>query len=349
MFEVTAIEKPQENVTVESQNPTQRLTAFWAFSEAGFGGVLHITRLPFKGIFIAGAATLFISLIAQFSKIKGEILKSTLLVIVIKFLVSPHTPITAAVAVFAQGLFGELFFFSKKLKKIVVPAFTMFIQFITAVQKIIIVTVLFGENFWITLDDFSNSILNKFITVERIEFSILVVGAYVIIHVLAGLFFGIFILKLLKRLEENGSSESNELNDQKFELLSLDNTKKRKHWFQKPSGVIIILFFIAILTFSFFVPEWSNSKLTEIVVMVIRALIIVLLWFFLVSPLLRKIFSKLISKQKAKHLVEIDRILQLFPQMKQIVSFSWRYSKGSSGIRRLENFLLSLIQYTISS
>ena len=349
MFEVTAIEKPQENVTLESWNPIQRLRAFWSFSEAGFGGVLHITRLPFKGIFIAGAATLFISLIANFSKLKGEILKSALLVIVIKFLVSPHTPITAAVAVFAQGLVGELFFFSKKLKKILVPAFAMFIQLITAVQKIIIVTVLFGENFWITLDDFSNSLLNKFISVERIEFSILVAGAYVIIHVLAGLFLGFFILKLLKRIEENGNNINSQLNGKVAEVLSFENTSQRKHWFQKPSGVMILLFFVALLTFSFFVPEWSDSKLTEILLMMVRALIIVLLWLFLVSPLLRKIFSKLISKQKARHLVEIDRILRLFPQMKEIVSYSWRNSKGFSGIKRLENFLLSLIQHTISS
>lgn len=350
MFEETAIEKPQENVTVLSQNPIQRLTAFWAFSEAGFGGVMHITRLPFKGIFIAGAATLFISLIAKFSKTKGEILKSTLLVIVIKFLVSPHTPITAAVAVFAQGLFGELFFFSTKLKKILVPAFAMFIQFITAVQKIIIVTLLFGENFWKTLDDFSNSILNKLISAERIEFSLLLVAAYIIIHVLAGLFLGVFILKLFRRIEENDTKLNSKPNDKVTESLSFDNTSKRKRWFQKPSGVIIILFFIAILTLSFFVPEWSDdSKLTEIVLMMVRALIIVLLWFILVSPVLRNTFSKLISKQKAKHLVEIDRILQFFPQMKQIVTFSWKNSKDTKGIKRIENFLLSLIQYTISS
>jgi hypothetical protein len=349
VFEVTEIEKPQEKVTVESRNPAQRLTAFWAFSEAGFGGVLHITRLPFKGVFIAGAATLFISLIAQFSKIKGKILKSTLLVIVIKFIVSPHTPITAAVAVFAQGLFGELFFFSKKLKKILVPAFAMFIQFITAVQKIIIVTVLFGENFWITLDDFSNSILNKFITVEKIEFSILVAGAYIIIHVLAGLYLGIFILKLFKRLEENGTLANNELNAYEFESLSFDNAKKRKHWYQKPSGILILLFFLVLLSFSFFVPEWASGKLTEIIVMSVRAVMIVLLWFFLISPLLRKFISKLVLKQKVKHFVEIDRILHFFPQIREIVSHSWKNSKSYKGIARIEFFLLTLIQYSISS
>ena len=349
MFEKTEIEKRKEKIGSESFSQVQNSTALWAFSEAGFGGVLHITRLPFKGIFIAGAATLFISLIAQFYKIKGEIIKSTLLVIVIKFLVSPHTPITAAVAVFAQGLFGELFFISKKFKKILIPAFAMFIQFITAIQKIIILTVLFGENFWITLDDFSNSLLNKFMVVERIEFSLIIVIAYVAIHVLSGLLLGIFILKLLRRLEENETLADDKPVDNKFELLPFDNTKRKKHWFQKPSGFLILFFFLALLSFSFFVPEWANNKLTGIIVMTVRAVIIVLFWYFLISPLLRKFISKLVLNQKVKHFVEIDRILNFFPQMQQIVSISWRNSKSFKGIARIENFLFSLIQYSISS
>ena len=348
MFELSAIKRPKDRNDVKIQSPIQRLTAFWAFSEAGFGGLLHITRLPFKGIFIAGAATLFISLIAKFSTFKGNILKSTLLVIIVKFLVSPHTPITAAVAVFTQGLFGELFLFSQKLRKILVPVFSMFIQFITAVQKIIIVTLLFGENFWITLDDFSNSIINKFISAERIEFSILLLGAYIIIHVLAGLFLGFFILKLLKRIEENDTKINNDPNDKVAGVLSFENTRKRKRWFQKLSGIVILFFFLALLSFSFFVPEWANSKLTEIIVMIVRAVIIVLFWYFLISPLLRKIISKQVSKQKAKHLVEINSILHFFPQMKQIVGYSWKKSKDFRGIKRIENFLFSLIQYSIS-
>ena len=87
VVEPTESENTTEKNNLNTHNPIQRLTAFWAFSEAALGGVLHITRLPFKGILIAGAATVFITLIGQFSKSRGTILKSTLLVIIVKYVV----------------------------------------------------------------------------------------------------------------------------------------------------------------------------------------------------------------------------------------------------------------------
>lgn len=347
MFELTAIEKPTGKIEVESSNPVQRLTAFWGFSEAGFGGVLHITRLPFKGIFIAGAATFFISMIAQFSKRKGEIIKSSILVIIIKFLVSPHTPVTAAIAVFAQGLFGELFFLSK-IKKIIVPAFAIFIQFITAVQKIIIVTVLFGENLWKTIDDFSNSVLNKFVSVERIEFSYLIVISYITIHVIAGIFLSFFILKIMRRFELADSLDYPDSNSNGIESVSDIGSGNKKYWFKKPSGLALLMFFLIVLGFSFFMPDFSDTRLAEVIVMIIRALIIILLWYFLVSPLLRKFIFRLISKQKAKHLIEINNILKFLPQMKQNVVYSWKKSKSFSGIKRIENFIFYLLLFSLS-
>jgi hypothetical protein len=350
VFEPTAIENSKENTEkVFAHNPVQRLTAFWAFSEGGFGGVMHITRLPFKGIFIAGAATLFISLIAQFSKIRGEILKSTIIVAIIKFLISPHTPVTAGIAVFTQGIFGELFFFSKKIKKILVPAFSMFVLFITAVQKIIIVTVLFGENLWLTLDEFANPLLNKFLSVDRIEFSHLIVISYITIHVLAGLIIGIFILNFMKRLASTTIPHLLDLNFPGDDDFTSEMPSNKKHWLQKPSGILSVVFFLAVLGFSFFVPEYINTEFSGIVLMILRALIIILLWYFLISPLLRALISKLVTKQRAKYLVEINNILQIFPQMKQVVKFAWKKSANYKGLKRIEQFIFNLLQHSLLS
>ena len=90
-----------------------RITALWAFSESAFGGILHALAIPFRGLFISSAAVLFISLIALFSKSSKEILKATLIVILIKALVSPHSPLAAYFAVSLQGVLGYLLFSSK--------------------------------------------------------------------------------------------------------------------------------------------------------------------------------------------------------------------------------------------
>lgn len=347
VFESTAKEIPGTEISKKIRSPVQRLTSLWAFSEAGLGGVLHITRLPFKGIFIAGAATLFISLIAEFSKSKGNILRSTVLVTVVKFLVSPHTPITAAIAVFAQGLSGELFFFSKKLKKILVPVFSMFIQFITAVQKILIVTILFGKNFWVAVDDFANSLLNQFIPSERIGLSLIIIITYTAIHIVFGMFIGLFILNLFKHLQAVDTGTLQKLNDSEKQALALNNPVDKKRWFQKPSRIAILIFFLGALSISFFLPDWIKSDVTDIVLMIVRAIIIITLWYFLVSPLLMKIFSKIISKHRIKHLNELDDILHFFPLLKNVVILSWNDSKSYSGAKKIKAVIFKVIVYTL--
>lgn len=89
--------RDNSKILLTENNNTQtlsvlRITALWAFSESAFGGILHALTVPLRGIFINAAAVLFISLIALFSKSSKEILKSTLIVILIKALVSPHFP-----------------------------------------------------------------------------------------------------------------------------------------------------------------------------------------------------------------------------------------------------------------
>jgi hypothetical protein len=44
-----------------------RLTALWAFVEAGLGGILHAFKVPFTGLLVGGMAVMLITLIAHFS------------------------------------------------------------------------------------------------------------------------------------------------------------------------------------------------------------------------------------------------------------------------------------------
>ncbi|MFT5818187.1 MAG: hypothetical protein ACI95K_001675, partial [Lentimonas sp.] len=69
-----------------------RLTALWALSEAGLGGVLHALQSPFTGLFVGGFAIVLGSLIAYFAEDKwNTIFRSLLVVLIIKLAVSPHS------------------------------------------------------------------------------------------------------------------------------------------------------------------------------------------------------------------------------------------------------------------
>ena len=102
------------------------------------------------------------------------------------------------------------------------------------------------------------------------------------------------------------------------------------------------------ISISFFLPEWMRSDVSDIIFMIVREIIIITLWYFLVSPLLLKILSKIISKHKIKHLNELDDILQLFQLLKQVVALSWKDSKRYGGIKRLKVFTFQVILYTLA-
>jgi len=94
--------------------PITRLSALWALSESMLGGLLHAAHIPLRGMIISSAAVIIICLIAHFSEKNGEILKATIIVLIIKGAISPYTPFAAYLAVFMQGLLGEIFFYKKR-------------------------------------------------------------------------------------------------------------------------------------------------------------------------------------------------------------------------------------------
>ncbi|HNJ28266.1 MAG TPA: hypothetical protein PLQ40_04880, partial [Ferruginibacter sp.] len=97
--------------TEQKQAAIQRLTALWAFTESGLGGIMHALQIPFTGLVVGGMAVIIICLIADLSKHQlKQVLKSALVVLIVKAMVSPHTPFPAYIAVSFQALLGYLLF-----------------------------------------------------------------------------------------------------------------------------------------------------------------------------------------------------------------------------------------------
>ena len=137
------------------------LIAMWALTEAALGGVLHAFKIPLTGLFVNSGAVLFMVLIASSTDKKGTILRATLIVMIVKGMVSPHTPITAYIAVGFQGIMGELLLRSKKyllLLSILLGSITL-LQ--SALQKVVILTIVYGNSLWQSIDVFVNFILEQ--------------------------------------------------------------------------------------------------------------------------------------------------------------------------------------------
>ena len=124
-----------------------RLVALWVVCEAFVGGIIHGIKLPISGIIIGSAAVICISLIGYYFPDKGMILKATIIVTIFKMMLSPQSPPMAYVAVFFQGVVGELCFFNKKYFTASSFFFALIALIESGLQRIIILTFVYGKNF----------------------------------------------------------------------------------------------------------------------------------------------------------------------------------------------------------
>ena len=330
-----------------------RITALWAFSESALGGILHALTIPLRGIFINAAAVLFICLIALFSKSSKEILKSTIIVILIKALVSPHSPLTAYFAVGVQGMIGYLVFINKNFFRTSALLLGIITLFFSGIQKIVVLTILFGNNLWKSINIFVKQIANEFLSLglhPDIHYGFLLIGIYVFIHIVAGIFIGLYAGALPKKLDEY----SDKIKEIDFEasLSEIPEKVKRgkkKSWLMRPTGIIILSILFFILIYSYFNPYKSDIASVEIVIMLIRSIVLTVLWYVLLAPFVRKMFQKFIAGKKAFYSHEIDEVLNLFPHFKKIVEYTWRESQSLKGIKKIKYFLSTFFYYLLLS
>lgn len=336
----------------EKELSVSRITALWAFSESAFGGILHAFSLPFRGALINAAAVLFITLIALFSEKSKEILKSTLIVILVKAAVSPHSPLTAYLAVSIQGLLGFLVFYNKRFFRTSALVLGVVTLLYSGIQKFIVLTILFGNTLWKSINIFIKGISKEFLQFginSDLNYSLIIVTGYVGIHVLIGIMIGLYAGKLPEKIKMYSETlpdidfrESNE---------SLPHRTK-KHiklpWIFRPTGIIIIIISLSVLLLTFFIPEYSDIKY-EILIMVVRALLLTFIWYVFLSSWFRKIFQKFLNRNQSQHAKEVSEMLELFPQFRKIISYCWKESQSKSGLRRLQYFLSRSFYYLLLS
>jgi hypothetical protein len=331
-----------DNNTFDNNVTVSRLTAIWAFSESAFGGILHAISVPFRGIFINAAAVILITLIAVKSASR-QILKSTLIVVVIKALVSPHSPLTAHFAVSMQGIIGSLLFRTKRFFRLSALLLGIITLILSGTQKIIILTVLFGNSFWKSIDVFIKQVSKDFLKLglpSDYHYGFILIGLYISIHLIAGIIVGYYAGLLPAKLSDISKSFENlNLERSETEIIRKDKKGKKKSWIQRPSGIIILSVLFVIMIYSYFYPYKLEIKSIEILIMILRAVLLTILWYFVLAPLIRKLFLKHMSGKKNLYSQEVDEIVNLFPKFREIVSYCWSESKKVKGLRRIKIFL----------
>jgi len=277
-------------------------------------------------------------------------MKSTLKVILVKFVVSPYSPLAAYFAVALQGVLGYFFFFNGFNN--ISPILLGFLSLLfSSIQRVIIMTIVFGTTIWESINVFYDFVVSQlsFIssTILDLNFSYVLIGSYMLLHIITGIIAGIFASKFPTKYErENNKLEQDFYKDEleKYNLIS--SKKKKKMWWKRTSGILIFTFSIILIILSFTVEQFDSNFGLRIVTMLIRSIIIVLLWFYFISPLLLKNFNKLLLKKKQESAEEIETIISLFPNIKSIIKYSWKETDSLRGSQRVFRFLdLVLINF----
>ncbi|MGQ0739721.1 MAG: hypothetical protein ACT4OJ_11720 [Bacteroidota bacterium] len=307
-----------------------RLIALWVLCEAMLGGIIHGFKIPVSGLVVGSCAVICICLIGWYAPARGAILKATLIVAVFKMMLSPQAPPTAYIAVFFQGMLGELFFRSKKYYRPACVALAVLALLESALQRILVLTLVYGKDFWEVLNDSIYRIGGDAGT----DYSYFIILWYVLIHLIAGVLVGVWAGFLPQRIQLlEGLQKQYHVQPERGSAVSPVRQKKKKLF--RGFFFIIWMALLALWLQSIshigkpLMPSHASLRI------LLRSAIIILSWYFLIGPLLRKALQQWLQQKKKQSARQVKQVVELLPFTRHLVTQSWRLSAGKKGISRI--------------
>ena len=298
---------------------TYRIVALWAFVECSLGGLAHALKLPFTGICVGGGSIFCIVLLARFAGAQ-HILPALATVLSLKFALNPHSPIGAYLAVAFQGITGYLLFrFS--------PFYyfnTIFLE--SALQKILVLTLLYGKAFYQVLDKIIAETAKIFHFLNYPN-SFHLFSFYVILYACMGILIGILINRYIKYIT----------NYQSFELLAqnIESLKPEKNIPIRKNHLKIWKPIITLVFISVFLYIWGDNSIW-------RGLILSISMIFLWYWGLMKFVVWLAKKWHWNKWIDLKAqqdIIQLIPTIKSYWLLSYHISQKKPLKERFFTFI----------
>ena len=215
-----------------------RLIALWVLCEAMLGGIIHGFKIPVSGLVVGSCAIVCICLIAWYVPTKGAIIKATIIVAVFKMMLSPQAPPPAYIAVFFQGLLGELLFWNKRYFKLSCILLAVLGLLESGLQRILVLTIVYGNDLWKVINNFINGLTKQKVTTN---YSLWIGVAYVALHFITGIVVGWWASLLPRQIEKWR-------NEKKYNIILKDAApfspiiKKKRQ--RLKTGLLIIWFLL---------------------------------------------------------------------------------------------------------
>lgn len=319
-----------------------KLTALWALNESGLGGFLHVFNTPFTGLIVGGISILLISLIAYYAENKWQaILNALLIVLIIKMAVSPYSPFGAYVAVSFQALFGAFLFsnFSWKGATLMVLGMITFLE--SAVQKIFILTIVYGNGLWEAIDIYGAWVQKKMEFVSQTSTTSVLITIYLLVYGVCGILAGLFIKSMISIISNKKESDFYIEPDE----IKSDKSPSKVSFKTKVIWVWLITVAVIVLAFIVFGGDLFGWK--KGVYIMLRSFLILMLWYLFAGPALLKLVQKYLRKKESQYQEDITNAMDLFPYFRQIILFTWKETKHLKGYARFKYFMANSISNCI--
>jgi hypothetical protein len=245
----------------------------------------------------------------------------------------------AYIAVLMQGLMGELLFLNRKFLKPAAFMLTLFSLMYSALQQLIILTVIFGTGFWQAIDIFLNKITQSF-TGDAMHYSLFIILFYLACYLLAGILGGFLNIKMINVVQSGNSNQSllyqfNQLAASSPPAVEQVKNTGRKKWGSIIFGGLMLLILVCSYL-PFFNELFRKAFMPELV---IRAVIVVLVWNYFVNPLLRLQLQKWVEKYRQKNSSRLQQVIALLPGIRTVLQQSWQLSHQEKRWPRLKTFI----------
>lgn len=339
-FTAPANQSPPDLASNSNLQVQQRLIAVWALAEGFLGGILHGLHLPVTGLVVGSVSVCCLALLSRVATRRGDILKATLLVMLVKAMLSPHSPPMAYFAVFSQGLLAQLLFSGSRFYKLNCFLLAVLTQLQSAIQHLMVVVVVFGLDLWQALDQYLNKITGS-LGLAGFPFALYLAAGYVFLHLLAGIFVGWFASQLPAWLHQRAAR----LKTPGFPAVKpkpempAPELKKTGRKRLSVSFLFIWLLLAAVFLQSYFGLGPAILPKAKAAQIVIRSVLIVSIWYFVVSPFLMAYFHKWLSRRQGPLQTQLLAVQTLLPQIRVLVQNSWTLSARFKGLARLRFFV----------
>ena len=327
--------------TEQRSKAIQRLTALWAFTESGLGGIMHALQIPFTGLLVGGMAVIMICLIAEFSEhAYRQILKSVVVVLIVKAMAAPFTPVTAYIAVSFQALLGFAVFSLLRVNYISIILLSVIAMLESAIQKLLVLTLFFGQSLWKAMDNmiaFAGKQLGYVVS----NGSFWIMALYLFIYMVGGFFIAWLAWHTIKNFDKPNPDfilKDFQATDNTL-INSSSNVKKRsfkKIW-------LLLLVMVVLSVFLFFFAADTKQGWIEVIKTITWTLSAILIWFLVIGPLFTKSIQKLLKKKESRYSDEVAKALSFLPVLSKLTNAAWQQSKLHRGIKRWRFFFTALI------